>query len=52
MKSFEGDTGPDLQYAHVRLSSMARRNPQRHPLPPAEEINTDLLVEPKVPFTQ
>jgi arginyl-tRNA synthetase len=48
MKSFEGDTGPYLQYAHVRLSSMARRNPQLHPLPPAEQINTDLLVEPKV----
>ena len=48
MKSFEGDTGPYLQYAHVRLSSMARRNPQLHPLPPAEKIKTDLLVELKV----
>ena len=48
MKSFEGDTGPYLQYAHVRLSSMSRRNPQLHPLPPVEQINTDLLVEPKV----
>jgi len=47
MKSFEGDTGPYLQYAHVRLASMARRNPQLHPMPPAEQINTDLLVEPK-----
>jgi arginyl-tRNA synthetase len=48
MKSFEGDTGPYLQYAHVRLLSMVRRNPQLHPLPPVEKINTDLLVDPKV----
>ncbi|KAF8587373.1 arginyl-tRNA synthetase [Ramaria rubella] len=47
MKSFEGDTGPYLQYAHVRLSSMTRRNPQLYPLPPAEQINTDLLIESK-----
>ncbi|KIJ45253.1 hypothetical protein M422DRAFT_251433 [Sphaerobolus stellatus SS14] len=47
MKSFEGDTGPYLQYAHVRLASMARKNPQLYPMPPAEEINTDLIVEPK-----
>ena len=47
MKSFEGDTGPYLQYAHVRLASMARKNPQLLPMPPAEQINTDLLVEPK-----
>ncbi|KAF8524149.1 arginyl-tRNA synthetase [Hysterangium stoloniferum] len=47
MKSFEGDTGPYLQYAHVRLASMARRNPQLLPMPPAEEIKTELLVEPK-----
>lgn len=48
MKSFEGDTGPYLQYAHVRLSSMTRRNPQLYPLPPVEQINTDLLIDPKV----
>lgn len=48
MLSFEGDTGPYLQYAHVRLSSMARKNPELLPLPPAGSINTDKLSEPKV----
>lgn len=47
MLSFEGDTGPYLQYAHVRLSSMARKNPELLPLPPASSINTDKLSEPK-----
>lgn len=47
MLSFEGDTGPYLQYAHVRLSSMARKNPELLPLPPAASINTDRLSEPK-----
>jgi len=46
MQSFEGDTGPYLQYAHVRLSSLARRNPELLPLPPPAQLNTDLLVEP------
>lgn len=45
MKSFEGDTGPYLQYAHVRLSSMGRKNPHLLPLPPVDQINTDLLAE-------
>ncbi|KAH9998749.1 hypothetical protein BJV77DRAFT_1058705 [Russula vinacea] len=27
MTSFEGDTGPYLQYAHVRLTSLTRKNP-------------------------
>lgn len=48
MISFEGDTGPYLQYAHVRLASIERRNPQLLPIPPREQINTDLLMEPKV----
>ena len=47
MLSFEGDTGPYLQYAHVRLASMARKNPNLLPLPPSSEIKTDLLTEPK-----
>lgn len=47
MISFEGDTGPYLQYAHVRLASLERRNPQLLPIPPREQINTDLLMEPK-----
>lgn len=46
MKSFEGDTGPYLQYAHVRLASVARKNPEIFPLPPPSEIDTSLLIEP------
>ncbi|KAI0692889.1 arginyl-tRNA synthetase [Cytidiella melzeri] len=46
MLSFEGDTGPYLQYAHVRLASIGRKNPELLPLPPLAAINTDLLVEP------
>ena len=46
MLSFEGDTGPYLQYAHVRLASMERKNPELLPLPPAEDIKTELIVEP------
>ncbi|KAF8817165.1 arginyl-tRNA synthetase [Phlegmacium glaucopus] len=33
MKSFEGDTGPYLQYAHVRVASIGRKNPHLLPLP-------------------
>lgn len=33
MLSFEGDTGPYLQYAHVRLCSISRKNPSLYPLP-------------------
>ena len=45
MLSFEGDTGPYLQYAHVRLASIERKNPEHLPLPPPAAINTDLLTE-------
>jgi arginyl-tRNA synthetase len=44
MKSFEGDTGPYLQYAHVRLSSMERKNPHLIPLPPPSQIDTSSLA--------
>ncbi|KAG6919701.1 hypothetical protein DXG01_002647 [Tephrocybe rancida] len=44
MLSFEGDTGPYLQYAHVRLASIGRKNPQLLPLPKPELINTDSLA--------
>lgn len=47
MTSFEGDTGPYLQYAHVRLSSISRKNPELLPLPAPESIQTDLLEEPQ-----
>ena len=45
MKSFEGDTGPYLQYAHVRLASIGRKNPHLLPLPPSSQIATDTLAE-------
>ncbi|KAJ7677323.1 hypothetical protein B0H17DRAFT_1079373 [Mycena rosella] len=44
MKSFEGDTGPYLQYAHVRLSSLSRKNPHLLPLPPPSQIDTSSLA--------
>lgn len=51
MTSFEGDTGPYLQYAHVRLASVERKSAPEVVLPPhgerAERIKTDLLVEAK-----
>ena len=43
MKSFEGDTGPYLQYAHVRLASIGRKNPHLIPLPPPSQIDTTTL---------
>lgn len=45
MLSFEGDTGPYLQYAHVRVSSIERKNPELLPLPEPSSINTALLTE-------
>jgi len=51
MLSFEGDTGPYLQYAHVRLASVERKSAAEVVLPPhaerAQSINTDLITEPK-----
>ncbi len=47
MLSFEGDTGPYLQYAHVRLSSIERKNPELLPLPAPSKLNLDSLVEPQ-----
>jgi arginyl-tRNA synthetase len=44
MLSFEGDTGPYLQYAHVRLASIGRQNPHL-PLPPASQITTHTLTQ-------
>ncbi|PPQ70033.1 hypothetical protein CVT24_003800 [Panaeolus cyanescens] len=43
MLSFEGDTGPYLQYAHVRLASIGRKNPHLLPLPAPSEIHTSHL---------
>jgi arginyl-tRNA synthetase len=44
MTTFEGDTGPYLQYAHVRISSIARKNPNLIPLPPPADIDVSLLA--------
>jgi arginyl-tRNA synthetase len=45
MLSFEGDTGPYLQYAHTRLASIGRKNLHLLPLPPASEISTHTLAQ-------
>ncbi|KIL69502.1 hypothetical protein M378DRAFT_157770 [Amanita muscaria Koide BX008] len=45
MKSFEGDTGPYLQYAHVRLASIGRKNPHLLPLPAPSDIDVSTLAE-------
>jgi len=48
MLSFEGDTGPYLQYAHARLCSVQRKTTEAGLKLPTDvsQINTDLLVEP------
>lgn len=45
MKSFEGDTGPYLQYAHVRLASIGRKNPHLLPLPAPQDLDTARLAQ-------
>jgi arginyl-tRNA synthetase len=45
MTSFEGDTGPYLQYAHVRLTSLTRKNPELLPLPPPAENAAEKFAE-------
>ena len=49
MLSFEGDTGPYLQYAHVRLASLERKNPHLLPIPSPAELKLDLLTSPHTP---
>ena len=41
--SFEGETGPYVQYAHARLCSILRK----HGKTPAERVNFSLLAEPE-----
>lgn len=45
MTSFEGDTGVYLQYAHVRLASMERKNPNVVLPEDTSLVQTDLLAE-------
>ncbi|WVQ79698.1 arginine-tRNA ligase [Cryptococcus sp. DSM 104549] len=46
--SFEGDFGPFIQYSHVRLCSVQRKNPNV-PIPTSiNDIDVALLNEPKI----
>jgi arginyl-tRNA synthetase len=45
--SFEGDFGPYIQYSHVRLCSVERKNPNIILPENRDEINTSLLTEEK-----
>ena len=45
MPSFEGDTGPYPQYAHVRLSFVECKNTELLPLPASSQLKAELLVE-------
>ncbi|EAU86095.1 arginyl-tRNA synthetase [Coprinopsis cinerea okayama7 len=49
MLSFEGDTGPYLQYAHVRLESLKRKNPHLLPLAEPKDLKLELLASPHTP---
>ncbi|WWC90444.1 arginine-tRNA ligase [Kwoniella dendrophila CBS 6074] len=46
--SFEGDFGPFIQYSHVRLCSVQRKNPNILPPASINEIDISLLNEQKV----
>lgn len=46
MTSFEGDTGPYLQYAHARLCSMARKSGLKVEELNGDNVNLHLLTEP------
>ena len=45
MTSFKSDTGPYLQYTHLRLTSLTRKNRELLPLPPPEQIAAEILAE-------
>lgn len=47
MLSFEGDTGPYLQYAHSRLCSIERKAADKIDLDKLAEADFSLLTEPK-----
>ncbi|WVR09383.1 arginine-tRNA ligase [Kwoniella sp. DSM 27419] len=46
--SFEGDFGPFIQYSHVRLCSVQRKNPNVPVAVSVNEIDLSVLMEPKV----
>ena len=45
MTSFKSDTGPYLQYTHLRLTSLTRKNRELLSLPPPEQIAAEILAE-------
>lgn len=46
--SFEGDFGPFIQYSHVRLASIQRKNPNVHIVNSVDEIDLSILNDPKI----
>ena len=46
--SFEGDFGPFIQYTHVRLASIQRKNPNAVLAESISEIDLSILNDPKV----
>jgi arginyl-tRNA synthetase len=46
--SFEGDFGPFIQYSHVRLCSVERKNPNVPVAESADEIDLTVLEDPKI----
>lgn len=46
--SFEGDFGPFIQYSHVRLCSVQRKNPNVVVPESVDEIDISVLTEPKI----
>jgi arginyl-tRNA synthetase len=46
--SFEGDFGPFIQYSHVRLCSVERKNPNVPVAASVDEIDIAVLDEPKI----
>jgi arginyl-tRNA synthetase len=48
MLTFEGDTGPYLQYAHARMCSIERKSGFATIPPPLEEVDLSLLSEASI----
>lgn len=46
--SFEGDFGPFIQYSHVRLCSVQRKNPNVVIPSSVDEIDVSILNHPKI----
>ncbi|KAK4689597.1 arginyl-tRNA synthetase, partial [Tremellales sp. Uapishka_1] len=46
--SFEGDFGPFIQYSHVRLCSVERKNPNVAVVDSVDDIDLSILDQPKI----